>query len=100
MESPTLPRTVLPVPPSPQRLDHQFSILQWNVLADGLAQFGEFTRADAQHLQWEQRAPLILQELSLADADIICLQEVNHFGTPIDFRLQRITTSSRRLVTA
>lgn len=32
-------------------------------------------------LQWEHRLPLILQEVREADADIICLQELNHFGT-------------------
>lgn len=31
-------------------------------------------------LQWEHRLPLILQEVREADADIICLQELNHFG--------------------
>jgi endonuclease/exonuclease/phosphatase family metal-dependent hydrolase len=31
-------------------------------------------------LQWEHRLPLILQEIWEADADIICLQELNHFG--------------------
>jgi hypothetical protein len=31
-------------------------------------------------LQWEHRLPLILQEIREADADIICLQELNHFG--------------------
>lgn len=85
MESPTLPRTMLQVPllaqmqQQQQHVDHHMTILQWNVLADGLAQHGEFTRVDEQHLQWEHRAPLILRELALANADIICLQEVNHF---------------------
>lgn len=31
-------------------------------------------------LQWEHRFPLILQEIREADADIVCLQELNHFG--------------------
>lgn len=31
-------------------------------------------------LMWEHRLPLILQEIRAADADIICLQELNHFG--------------------
>jgi mRNA deadenylase 3'-5' endonuclease subunit Ccr4 len=31
-------------------------------------------------LQWEHRLPLILQEVREANADIICLQELNHFG--------------------
>ena len=31
-------------------------------------------------LTWEHRAPIILEQLLEADADVVCLQEVNHFG--------------------
>ena len=31
-------------------------------------------------LEWEHRLPLVLQELQEADADIICLQEVNRMA--------------------
>lgn len=31
-------------------------------------------------LKWEYRLPLLLQEIFEANADIICLQELNHFG--------------------
>jgi endonuclease/exonuclease/phosphatase family metal-dependent hydrolase len=39
-------------------------------------------------LQWEHRLPLILQEVREANADIICLQELNHFGKPGAYQTQ------------
>ncbi|GIL78062.1 hypothetical protein Vretimale_7471 [Volvox reticuliferus] len=57
----------------------RFRVLQWNVLADGLAQNGDFCRAPPLCLEWEYRRPLLLQEILEANADIICLQELNHF---------------------
>ncbi|GLI63407.1 hypothetical protein VaNZ11_006371 [Volvox africanus] len=56
-----------------------FRVLQWNVLADGLAQNGDFCRAPPGCLEWDYRRPLLLQEIMEANADIICLQELNHF---------------------
>mmetsp|Transcript_6348 Transcript_6348/g.21837 ORF Transcript_6348/g.21837 Transcript_6348/m.21837 type:complete len:367 (+) Transcript_6348:35-1135(+) len=55
------------------------TVLQWNVLADGLAQTDKFP-VDPGHLEWEHRAPLILKELSSSGADIMCMQELNHWG--------------------
>ena len=37
-------------------------------------------------LEWEQRWPLILTEIQEADADLICLQEVNNYGQLSDMR--------------
>lgn len=54
------------------------TVLQWNVLADGLAQTDKFP-VDPGHLEWEHRAPLILKELSSSGADIMCMQELNHW---------------------
>jgi len=48
--------------------------------ADGLAQTGDFVKVPISCLQWEYRLPMILQEIRAANADIICLQELNHFG--------------------
>jgi nocturnin len=58
---------------------HPFRVCTFNVLADGLAQSGDFVKVPISCLQWEHRLPLILQEIWEADADIICLQELNHF---------------------
>jgi nocturnin len=58
---------------------HPFRVCTFNLLADGLAQSGDFVKVPISCLQWEHRLPLILQEIREADADIICLQELNHF---------------------
>lgn len=55
-------------------------VLQWNVLADGLAQHGDFVKVPEQALCWSYRAGLLMQEILESQADIICLQEVNHYG--------------------
>eukprot|EP00878_Enallax_costatus_P027094 GHUV01029138.1.p1 GENE.GHUV01029138.1~~GHUV01029138.1.p1 ORF type:complete len:304 (+),score=44.01 GHUV01029138.1:593-1504(+) len=60
---------------------HPFRVATFNVLADGLAQSGDFVKVPISCLMWEHRLPLILQEIKAADADIICLQELNHFDT-------------------
>lgn len=54
-------------------------VLQWNVLADGLAQFGNFHRVEKEVLEWNVRAPLLLAKIMENEPDIICLQELNHF---------------------
>lgn len=54
-------------------------VLQFNVLADGLAQYGNFAKAPPAALEWAYRAPLILEEVLSAKPDVICMQEVNHY---------------------
>ncbi|KAL3679987.1 hypothetical protein R1sor_022943 [Riccia sorocarpa] len=70
--------------------------MQWNILADGLAQFGDFhwsTAAGSLHpidneiLDWSNRGPKVLDEIVKSGADLVCLQEVNHFS---DFLLPRL----------
>lgn len=60
---------------------YPFRVATFNVLADGLAQSGDFVKVPISCLSWEYRLPLILQEIRAANADIICLQELNHFDT-------------------
>lgn len=60
---------------------HPFRVATFNVLADGLAQSGDFFKVPISCLMWEHRLPLILQEVRAANADILCLQELNHFDT-------------------
>eukprot|EP00897_Mesotaenium_endlicherianum_P004583 jgi/Mesen1/4152/ME000219S03283 len=55
------------------------SVLQWNVLADGLAQCGGFAKVPQELLEWEARAPVILSTILMSMPDIVCLQEVNHY---------------------
>lgn len=52
-------------------------VMQWNMLADGLAENGDFARCPASALEWGNRAPLVLSEIERAEADIVCMQEVN-----------------------
>eukprot|EP00850_Spirogloea_muscicola_P024027 SM000426S15714 [mRNA] locus=s426:29865:33512:+ [translate_table: standard] len=54
-------------------------VVQWNVLADGLAQDGDFVRAPPAALAWSHRAPRLLALLLHAAPDLACLQELNHF---------------------
>eukprot|EP00048_Salpingoeca_helianthica_P021907 m.15129 g.15129 ORF g.15129 m.15129 type:complete len:256 (+) comp6617_c0_seq1:58-825(+) len=53
-------------------------ILFFNVLADGLAQFGDFSFTEPSWLTWEYRFPRLLAEIKGATADIVCLAELNH----------------------
>ncbi|KAL3150471.1 hypothetical protein ABBQ32_000295 [Trebouxia sp. C0010 RCD-2024] len=54
-------------------------VFQWNVLADGLAQHGDFVRVPQQALEWSFRQHLLLEEILKPKADIVCLQEVNTY---------------------
>lgn len=56
-----------------------FRLLQWNTLADGLAQNGDFVKVPPGDLEWSSRWPLIVDELKDSKADILCMQEVNRF---------------------
>lgn len=63
-------------------------VMQWNTLADGLAQHGDFLRVEAHHLAWESRSSRLLRTLEESNADLVCLQEVNRFE---DFFLPRMS---------
>ncbi|GFH29183.1 endo/exonuclease/phosphatase domain-containing protein, partial [Haematococcus lacustris] len=67
------PADLAPSAPSPLR------VLQWNVLADGLAQHGDFIKVPSAALEWETRLPLILDEIEEASADICAIQELNRY---------------------
>ena len=54
-------------------------VLQWNCLADGLAQRGGFARCPPEALEWGARRAGLEAELGRAGADLIGLQEVNHY---------------------
>lgn len=55
-------------------------VLTFNILADGLAQNGEFDIENTKWLTWEYRKPLIVKYLRESEADILCLQEVTHYS--------------------
>ena len=58
-------------------------IQQYNVLADGLSalrpDLGGFSRATPEMLNWDNRKHRLLDEIKKYDADIITLQEVDHY---------------------
>eukprot|EP00850_Spirogloea_muscicola_P014439 SM000103S09531 [mRNA] locus=s103:412815:416468:- [translate_table: standard] len=75
------PAGLLPPQPAPQPPAEglRLRVVQWNVLADGLAQDGDFVRAPPAALAWSHRAPRLLALLLHAAPDLACLQELNHF---------------------
>jgi nocturnin len=52
-------------------------VLQWNTLADQLAK--DFPHVPDDCLLWSFRLPLIRAELMRVNADVLCLEEVDHY---------------------
>lgn len=63
-----------------QRNPQQLVVLTFNVLADGLDVHGDFVKATADALSWQNRRALILEEVIASQAHIVCLQECNNFS--------------------
>ena len=92
-------RQFLPLPgsygkPSPLASETQSTmirVMQFNVLADGLSGLredrGRFSRVTPQYLDWNYRKDLLMEEIRQYDADIITLQEVDHY---YDFFLRNL----------
>lgn len=55
-----------------------FTVMSWNILADGLAQNGGFS-VEPSLLTWEFRWPRIVQEIRCVSPDILCLMEANMY---------------------
>ena len=55
------------------------SVATYNMLAHCYATPGYFTQTDAEVLDWHRRKKAILDVLDGLDADVLCLQEVDHF---------------------
>lgn len=68
------------LPVNPYKESANLKVLQWNVLADGLAQHGDFVKVTQQALCWSHRAGKLLQLILEPQPDIVCLQEVNRYG--------------------
>ena len=58
-------------------------VLQFNVLADGLSglrpDLGDFSRTKPEDIVWENRKHLLFDEILQYEADVITLQECDHF---------------------
>ena len=70
----TGPRPRAAAPPAWARATRLPTWLQWNILADGLAQSGDFKYAAKEHLEWKHRFALMLAEIEEGQPDIITLQ--------------------------
>ncbi len=57
--------------------EDEISIVSYNILADMFAKAHRLPHVHPDHLQWERRLALILEELTRLDADVCCLQEVD-----------------------
>ncbi|KAI3889613.1 hypothetical protein MKW92_023864 [Papaver armeniacum] len=55
-----------------------FSVLSYNILADLCATPSRYSYCPASTLNWEYRSQNLLREIIRYDADVICLQEVQH----------------------
>lgn len=63
-------------PPPPFIQKSRFTVLTYNILADLYTTSKQFPMSETFALQWQYRRQVILKELALYDADIVCLQEV------------------------
>ncbi|TRY73758.1 hypothetical protein TCAL_12530 [Tigriopus californicus] len=55
-------------------------VLQWNALSQALGTKNDnFVKCPPEALEWKTRRFRMLEEIVLHDADVICLQEVDHF---------------------
>ncbi|OQR80520.1 hypothetical protein THRCLA_12005 [Thraustotheca clavata] len=70
-----------------------FTVLQFNVLADGLSGLredkGGFILAPGSSLSWSFRSLLLLEEILRFSPDVVCLQEVDHFDDWFEPELRR-----------
>lgn len=58
-----------------------FVMMHWNVLADGLAQSGNFAKLDSTPdvLTWEYRLPRLVADVRACDPDILSVVEMNRY---------------------
>lgn len=72
-----LTRQMLPLlSPAESNGSRRFTVLSYNILAELYATQVAFPSSEPHVLLWQYRVQLILRELELYNADIICLQEV------------------------
>ena len=60
-----------------------FSLLQFNILANGLSALrpdkGGFIKCPEEYLEWDYRREKLVAEVLKSKADIICIEEVDHY---------------------
>lgn len=79
-------RDFIPIPysePKNVKKVQSLRVMQFNILADGLAglrpDLGAFSRAKHHFMAWSDRKGRLLQEIVQYNADIVTLQECDHF---------------------
>ena len=55
-----------------------FVVMQFNCLADGLAQSGDYKFCTPEDLAWGPRWALMQEEITKVNPDVLCIQEMNH----------------------
>jgi mRNA deadenylase 3'-5' endonuclease subunit Ccr4 len=58
----------------------QINVMSYNVLAYGNDTKTDFTYVSKENLNFNYRAPRVIKEIKEANADILCLQELNNIA--------------------
>lgn len=73
-------------------------VVQYNILADGLSglrsDLGGFSRVNRKDLHWGSRGENIVRELAQFDADVITLQECDHYHDLFQQEMHKIGYTS------
>ena len=64
--------------------------MSYNVLADGLATADKFPQCSERELDFNFRAPRVIQEVIDSEAGIICFQEMNHIEDYYEEKLKEL----------
>lgn len=68
------------------------SVFQFNVLADFQSDDFPFCHQPEVALVWNFRGPKLIQACLQADADIICMEECDHFADFFEPKLKEVTS--------
>lgn len=80
--------------------EREFTVLTWNVLADGLAGSGGFLHSPSEALQWTSRADSIVSQILRgehggSEPHVVFLQEVDHFADTLEPALHEAGDSGK-----
>lgn len=71
------------------------SVVQYNVLAEALSNpvmcpDAGFSSMPPEHMSWAHRGRLVIQKIKDANADLVCLQEVDHYYDSVEPALREV----------
>ncbi len=58
--------------------DRAMRVMQWNILAEGLAEHGDFVAVPPECLPWAVRFPVIVGTIRAKAPDVLAVEELNH----------------------